>query len=388
MLVKKLAFIVLLPFCLFFLSAPVSARHAAILIDADNGNVLYELESTQPWYPASLTKAMTLYMVFDALKRGQIQLQDTMSASYHASRQPNSKLGLHVGDTITVEEAILAIITRSANDAAVVLAEHIGGSEDNFAAKMTSKSHNLGMIDSHFMNATGLPDNWQTTTAKDMATLGWKIYRDFPEYYPYFAAPSLIFNGRELKGINKFTAHYPGAEGMKTGFTCGSGYNLLSSASQDSKRYIGVVLGGSTSSQRYQLMMDMMDQGFQNPSMSTGQNIATMPAGAGGTPPYLLGCGKGAGRSMAVDYDAPDVHPAFTKYRTRNSAKKIVTLKHNHKANIQMTRSLAKLKSHAIPKSASSSKSVSKVKVKPVTKSKTIAKPKAGKGSYRHANHH
>ena len=136
------------------------SRHAAILIDADSGNVLYEREASQAWFPASLTKVMTLYMTFSALSQGQIQLNDPMITSPYAARQPISKLHLRVGETLTVEEAILALITRSANDAAVV-AEHLGGNKENFAARMTAKAHALGMYDTHFMNATGLPHQWQ-----------------------------------------------------------------------------------------------------------------------------------------------------------------------------------------------------------------------------------
>jgi len=271
------------------------ARHAAIIIDADNGNVLHEVEATQSWYPASLTKLMTLYMTFDALQSGQIQLHDSMVASAHASQQPQSKLGLRRGERLTVEDAILAIITRSANDASVALAEHLSGSEENFAVNMTEKAHSLGMYNTHFMNATGLPNNWQVTTSRDMALLAWKAQRNFPEYYHYFGAHGFNFKGTELRGINKFTANYPGAEGMKTGFTCGSGFNLIGAAQQNGKRLIGVVMGGMTSKERYQLMMQKMDTSFANlASADPARNINTMPTGSAGSPPYQLDCGNGA----------------------------------------------------------------------------------------------
>ncbi len=270
-------------------------RHAAIIIDADNGNVLHEIEATQSWYPASLTKLMTLYMTFDALKAGQIHLHDTLTASTHASQQPNSKLGLRRGEHLTVEDAILAIITRSANDASVVLAEHLGNTEENFAVNMTEKAHGLGMYNSHFMNATGLPNNWQVTTSRDMAVLAWKAQRNFPEYYHYFAAHSFNFRGTELRAINKFTANYPGAEGMKTGFTCGSGFNLIGAAHQNGKHLIGVVMGGMTSKERYQLMMQKMDAGFAHQaSFEPTRNINTMSTNSAGSPPYQLDCGNGA----------------------------------------------------------------------------------------------
>ena len=167
----KSILLILMPVWLLLMPASSYGRHAAILIDADNGSVLHEVNATHSWYPASLTKVMTLYMTFDALKAGQIRLSDTLTASYHASRQPTSKLGLRPGDTLSVEDAILALITRSANDAAVVLAEHLGGTEESFAVKMTTKAHSLGMYDTHFMNATGLPHQWQVTTPRDLAIL-------------------------------------------------------------------------------------------------------------------------------------------------------------------------------------------------------------------------
>jgi len=296
----KLLFVVLLALGAFFTAGPANARYAAIMIDAESGNVLHEIDATRPWYPASLTKVMTLYMTFEALSRGQIGLHDRMTASHHASRQPQSKLGLRAGETLTVEEGILAVITRSANDAAVVLGEHLGGSEEAFASQMTAKAHQLGMYNSRFMNATGLPNNLQVTTPRDLAVLAWKIMKNFPNYYPYFASHGFSFRGRELRGINKFTARYPGAEGMKTGFTCGSGFNLMSSASQNGKRLIGVVMGGMTSAERYQLMMNMMDAGFSNRyGDGSYRNISTMTASVGGEPPYQLDCGNRRGITVA-----------------------------------------------------------------------------------------
>ncbi len=295
----KSILLILMPVCLLLLPVSSYGRHAAIMIDAENGSILHEENATHSWYPASLTKVMTLYMAFDALKAGQIHLYDTLTVSNHASRQPNSKLGLRQGETLTVQDAILAIITRSANDAAVVLSEHLGGTEESFAAKMTAKAHNLGMYDSHFMNATGLPHPWQVTTSRDMAVLAWKTQQNFPNYYPYFAAHTFNYKGRELHGINKFTANYPGAEGMKTGFTCGSGYNLISVASQNGKRLIGVILGGMTSAERYQLMINMMNDGFANKANAyPGRNINAMPTSTAGAPPYQIGCGNMAPTSM------------------------------------------------------------------------------------------
>jgi len=318
--------VVLLALGAFLLAGSAHARYAAIMIDAENGNVLHEIDATHPWYPASLTKVMTLYMTFEALSRGQIGLHDRMTASHHASRQPQSKLGLRAGETLTVEEGILAVITRSANDAAVVLGEHLGGSEEAFASQMTAKARQLGMYNSRFMNATGLPNNLQVTTPRDLAVLAWKIMKNFPNYYPYFASHGFSFRGRELRGINKFTARYPGAEGMKTGFTCGSGFNLMSSASQNGKRLIGVVMGGMTSAERYQLMMNMMDGGFSNRyGDGSYRNIDTLTASMGGEPPYQLGCGNRKGITVASgDDNVPHAsyhRPAAKHYRAHQRAR-------------------------------------------------------------------
>jgi D-alanyl-D-alanine carboxypeptidase len=277
---------------LMLLSQLSYGRHAALLIDAENGDVLYEMEANQSWYPASLTKLMTLYMAFSALDSGRLRLSDRMNISSHAAHQPTSKLGLRAWDSISVEDAILAVVTRSANDAAVVLAEKIAGSEQQFAIKMTSTAHSIGMYGSHFMNATGLPHDWQTTTAHDMALLALKIQKNFPQYYPYFAVDSLYYNGRYLRSTNKFVANYPGAEGMKTGYTCGSGYNLVASANQYGKRLIGVVLGGMSSGERYEHMFTMMDIGYSNEyGTYHSKNITSMSKYSVGVPPYQLSCG-------------------------------------------------------------------------------------------------
>jgi D-alanyl-D-alanine carboxypeptidase len=366
----KLMLLILNAVCLLAVSEASHGRHAAIVIDADNGNVLHEVEATQAWFPASLTKLMTLYMTFDALKSGQIHLHETMTASAHAAKQPNSKLGLRRGERLTVEDAILAIITRSANDASVVLAEHLSGTEENFAANMTAKAHSLGMYNSHFMNATGLPNNLQVTTSRDMAVLAWKALRNFPEYYHYFAASGFNFKGAQLRGINKFTANYPGAEGMKTGFTCGSGFNLIGSAQHNGKRLIGVVMGGSTSKERYQLMMQKMDSSFANLDNSYPvKNVATMATGSAGVPPYILDCGSGApARSIPVSYSPR--HKNLIKTRSRNlvqhRTKTVPSPNKTGKTIAAKTRT----------------KSVAKANIKPISqhpaKSKNFHKPKPG----------
>jgi D-alanyl-D-alanine carboxypeptidase len=360
----------LIPTLLLLVSELSYGQHAEIIIDAENGSVLHDVNATHSWYPASLTKVMTLYMTFDALQSGKIHIYDTLTASQHASRQPNSKLGLRQGETLTVKDAVLALITRSANDAAVVLAEHLGGTEESFAVKMTTKAHELGMYDSHFMNATGLPHQWQVTTSRDMAILALKTQRNFPNYYPYFSSHSFNFKGRELRGINKFTASYPGAEGMKTGFTCGSGYNLISVASQNGKRLIGVILGGMTSAERYQLMITMMNNGFANKfNPYPAKNISTMSTNSAGIPPYQLGCGNMAPTSLGSNDNRSNY-----KVHHRSVSKST----HSHSINhLKKNTHLAK------HKKTTKSKPV-KVTYKPQETKKKNTKIKSGKTNYHH----
>ncbi|MGR8953544.1 MAG: D-alanyl-D-alanine carboxypeptidase family protein, partial [Gammaproteobacteria bacterium] len=296
---------------------------------------------------------------FDALSSGQIGLHDSMTASYHASRQPQSKLGLRAGERLTVEEAILAVITRSANDAAVVLAEHLGGTEEGFATQMTAKARQLGMLNTRFMNATGLPNNFQVTTSRDLAVLAWKIMKHFPNYYPYFASHGFNYKGRELRGINKFTARYPGAEGMKTGFTCGSGFNLMSSATQNGRRLIGVILGGTTSAERYQLMMNMMDAGFSNRyGDGSNRNISMMTGSLGGEPPYQLDCGNHRGITVATGSGNHNSRQAVSR-RTRPAVK--------HARSHKQVRASSGYHRLAASKTRTGKKAVSKRKSKPST---------------------
>jgi D-alanyl-D-alanine carboxypeptidase len=218
------------------------------------------------------------------------------------------------------------------------------------------------------MNATGLPNNWQVTTSRDMAVLAWKAQRNFPEYYHYFAAHSFNFKGRELRGINKFTANYPGAEGMKTGFTCGSGFNLIGAAHQNGKHLIGVVMGGTTSKERYQLMMQMMDASFANQTeVDPTRNINTMSTSSAGTPPYQLDCGnRGA------------THSISTSNRSYNKSKRRTNSRAIHKAQAKTTNRV-KASTKPINKNKALSKSIAQANSssKQPAKSKNFHKAKA-----------
>jgi len=244
------------------LSQPAHAKYASYVVDADTGEVLAGLNEETRNYPASLTKMMTLYLVFDRLKSKKWTLATKLDVSRRASRQPASHLGLRAGTTITVEQAILALVTKSANDVATVVAENISGRERNFALKMTARARSLGMAKTTFRNASGLPHRAQLSTAKDMSILARALLRDFPEYYHYFSTPSFTFDGVTHSNHNRLLKTYPGADGFKTGYIRASGFNLVASATRDGRRIIGVVFGGRSSSHRNRHMAKLLDQGF------------------------------------------------------------------------------------------------------------------------------
>ena len=244
--------------------------YSTLVIDADRGMVLYQHDATRRWYPASLTKMMTLYLVFAALESHKLSLDEKIKISAHAASQPRSHLGLKAGTTVTVRDMVQAAATISANDAAVALAERIGGSEEEFARLMTTKAHQLAMRYSFFQNATGLPHVGQLTTARDMAIIARRLIHDFPHYYGFFANRAITYKGRTRPTTNKLLLHYAGADGIKTGFTCGSGYNLVTSALRGTRRLIGVVLGGGSGVERNNLMMDLLDRAYTIPTPTKG----------------------------------------------------------------------------------------------------------------------
>jgi D-alanyl-D-alanine carboxypeptidase len=240
-----------------------SARYSSIVIVAETGQVLSEVSSDEPRHPASLTKMMTLYMVFEALRDRRIALQQLVPVSPHAAAQSPTKLGLVPGSRITVQEAILGLITRSANDAAASLGEMLGGDEERFAQMMTLRARALGMSHSTFRNASGLPDPDQWTTAHDMATLGRRLVRDFPEDYRYFSTPSFRFRGKVIPTHDHMLETFPGADGIKTGYTEASGFNLVTSAVRGGVRLVGVVMGAAHAGERDVHMAALLNQAFE-----------------------------------------------------------------------------------------------------------------------------
>ena len=241
---------------------PAQARYASIVIDADTGEVLRSRNADTRRYPASLTKMMTLYLLFEALDNGRLSLDSKLKVSARAARQPASKLWVRAGSTIRVEDAIKSLIVKSANDVAVVVAEALGGTEKKFATRMTEKAHALGMSRTTFRNASGLPNKAQRSTARDMARLARALMRDFPHRYHYFDDQRFRYGGRVHRTPNRLLGNYSGMDGIKTGYIRASGFNLVASAERDGRRVIAVVFGGKTSRSRNAHVSNLLDLGF------------------------------------------------------------------------------------------------------------------------------
>jgi D-alanyl-D-alanine carboxypeptidase (penicillin-binding protein 5/6) len=264
------------------LAAPTSAapmfqqaKYAAIVVDASTGEVLYARRADQPRYPASITKIMTLYLTFEALAAGRLKLTDQVPVSAHAAAQPPTKLGLRPGQSLPVDEAIRVVALKSANDIAVALAEKVAGSEPRFTALMTLRAHELGMSNTRFVNANGLPDSRHVTTARDIAILSRAVMRDYPQYYSYFGQKTYDWHGQRITNHNALLSKMPGVDGLKTGYTNAAGFTLAASAVRNNRRLIAVVLGGQSTAARDQNVEDLLDAGFDVlAKRKLGQNIS------------------------------------------------------------------------------------------------------------------
>ncbi|KQV68169.1 D-alanyl-D-alanine carboxypeptidase family protein [Rhizobium sp. Root1220] len=256
-------------------AAPLSAMagSASLILDARTGKVLAAENGDVLNHPASLTKMMTIYMAFEALKRGKLSWDTPIVMSKYAASRPPTKLGARAGTTITVREAILGMITKSANDAAAAMAEKLGGSESNFARMMTQRARQLGMSRTVFVNASGLPDGRQITTARDMSTLAVALMRHYPREYSLFSTASFNFRGRTIRGHNNLMYRYQGMDGIKTGYTNASGFNLVSAVRDGNRRVVGVVLGGRTARSRDDKMAGLLDKYLGRASSSGGAKL-------------------------------------------------------------------------------------------------------------------
>ncbi len=233
---------------------------AEIVVDANSGSTIYARNENEQLHPASVTKVMTLYLLFEQLERGRLRLDSPLVISSHAAAQAPSKLGLAPGETISVENAIKAVVTKSANDVACAIAENIGGDEETFARMMTEKAHALGMRRSHFANASGLPNPAQLTTAHDLAVLGRAIQDRFPRYYRYFSTHVFAYGGALHRNHNHLLGRVEGMDGIKTGYTAASGFNLLTSVRRGNRHIVAVVLGGRTAATRDRIMADLIEE--------------------------------------------------------------------------------------------------------------------------------
>jgi D-alanyl-D-alanine carboxypeptidase len=248
------------------LTATPAQAGASILVEADSGKVLRAENASYPWYPASVTKLVTMYVTLQAVKQGRITLDTLFTVSRNALAQAPTKMGFGVGTQVTVDNALKMMMVKSANDMAVLLAEGVDGSIENFADDMTRTAHRLGMTESNFVNPNGLPADGQITSARDLAILARALIHDFPEYNYYWHIPAIKFGRRVVRNYNKLLGRYPGADGMKTGFICASGFNLVATATRGNRQLIAVVLGAPSSAARAVKAAELLESGFtQNP---------------------------------------------------------------------------------------------------------------------------
>jgi D-alanyl-D-alanine carboxypeptidase len=303
---------------------PALAKVQSSIIIDETGKVLEEHNADVPNYPASLTKMMTLYLTFRELKAGRLTLEDNLPVSRWAADREPSKLGLRPGQTVSVEDCILAMVTKSANDAATVAAESIGGSEAGFADMMNAQAALLGMSNTHFDNASGLPDPANVSTARDLLTLAMSLYRDFPQYAHYFSTTEFTFEGRVVHGHNHLMDRYDGMDGLKTGYTAASGFNLASTAVRDGHRLFAVVLGGRTASKRDQLMASLLDAGFE-------QSEAAAALAAAGQPPTGVAQRVLAALSPIANAEA-DPAPAASPRHAKHHGKTATAHRSSHRA--------------------------------------------------------
>jgi D-alanyl-D-alanine carboxypeptidase len=290
------------------LAAPKAAAEALILIEAESGKVLHAENATLPWYPASITKIMTTYATLRAVKEGKITLDKLLTVSHNAAVQSPVKMGFAPGTTVTVDNALKMLMVKSANDIAVVLAEGVGGSVENFADLMNRHAQRLGMTQSHFVNPNGLPADEQIVSARDMAILARAAIKEFPEYDYYWHLPGFRMGNKVQHTYNTLLGRYPGADGMKTGFICASGFNLVATATRDNRRLIAVVLGAPSSAGRAIKAAQLLERGFTSNPLSwltpaLGSVESLVPVNA--QPPNLREemCGNHRKRKATEDED-------------------------------------------------------------------------------------
>lgn len=257
-------------------SAPALAARATLVVDAEGGRILHAENANLRSFPASTTKMMTAYLAFEALAKGELTLDEELSVSAHAAGQGGQSLELEPGTRVKARDALLGMLVESANDAAVVLAERLGGGEAAFAERMTAKARELGMARTRFRNASGLNHPEQVVTARDMAVLALALLRDFPDRYGLFATRGFAHKGESYTTVNGFLVNYPGADGIKTGFTCAAGYNLVASAVRNGRRLVAVVLGETSRGERAGTVAELMNAGFARPPAENARTLTDL----------------------------------------------------------------------------------------------------------------
>jgi D-alanyl-D-alanine carboxypeptidase len=308
---------------LWALCAGPAAAGAALVFDAEDGHVLYAEDPDSPWYPASLTKMMTAYLAFEAIRDRRATSDTKIFISQNAHKQPPTRLGLKVGKDLTLMDALRALIMRSANDVAVAIAETLGGDESSFVKQMNQKAADLGMLRTHFINPHGLPAEQQVTTARDMALLSQALLRDYPEHAPLFAETQAQIGKITIGTHNAILVSYPGGDGIKTGFTCASGYNLAASATRDGHRLVAIVLGEPTSAARTMRASALLEHGFKSrdwKALFPTPRVENLPSSS-------VGAGFEPDAGMLERFrvcKAPPPPPPETTASTAESKKKIV----------------------------------------------------------------
>jgi D-alanyl-D-alanine carboxypeptidase len=292
-------------------AASPALAEALLLLEADSGKVLYAENATRPWYPASVTKLMTAYVTLRAVKEGRLSLDTLLTVSANATAQQPSKMGFKPGTTVTVDNALKMLMVKSANDMAVVLAEGVSGSIEKFADAMNAAAQRLGMTQTSYVNPNGLPADQQVTSARDLGILARAMIRELPEYNLYWHVPAIKFGRRIMRNYNTLIDRYPGADGMKTGFICASGFNLVASATRNGRRLIAVVLGAPSSPVRAQKAARLLERGFETTALSwltptLGPVEKLTPINA--EPPNLRDemCGKHRKRPAAEEEDSDE----------------------------------------------------------------------------------
>jgi D-alanyl-D-alanine carboxypeptidase len=268
-------------------SGSAFAGGPALVVDVDSGRVLHAERATDPWFPASITKLMTTYVALDQIRTNQASFETLLTVSESAAAQPPSKMGFKPGTQVRLDNALKIIMVKSANDVAATIAENLGGSTEGFAELMNQQAARLGMRDSHFANAHGLPDERNQTTARDMAILARALINEFPDYQELFRIGAIQYGRRIMRNTNGLIGRYAGADGMKTGFICSAGFNVVASATRNGRHLITVVMGAPSANERTMKAAELFDRGFNSQTGWTNPTLAALPESASTTPPDM-----------------------------------------------------------------------------------------------------